>query len=100
MRRYGRERGSVRVVSLLHRPDLLSSAITPVEVWSALSRKKREGDLSEEHFYTTLSKIQSERVHWALVEVSEPVLNQEIVQGTGENPRYDSYCFVGRIWCW
>jgi hypothetical protein len=40
--------------------------------------------LSEEHFSATLSRIQSERAHWELVEVSGPVLNQaqEIVQRT------------------
>jgi predicted nucleic acid-binding protein len=84
VKRYVRERGSAQVMSLLAQRDLLSSAITPVEVLSALSRKKREGDLSEAHFSTTLSRIQGERAHWELVEVSGRVLNQaqEIVQGT------------------
>jgi predicted nucleic acid-binding protein len=50
---------------------------------SALSRRKRGGDLSEQDFAATLSRIQSERVQWELVEVGEAVLNraQEIVQG-------------------
>jgi predicted nucleic acid-binding protein len=62
---------------------LLSSAITPVEIFSALSRKKREGDLSEEDFLATLGRIENERARWELIEVAEPVLNraQEIVQG-------------------
>jgi uncharacterized protein len=83
VKRYIRERGSAQVVSLLGRHDLLSSAITPVEILSALSRKKREGDLSEENFVVTLSRIENERARWELVEVAEPVLNraQEIVQG-------------------
>ena len=84
VKRYVKERGSAQVMSLLGKHDLLSSAISPIEVLSALSRKKREGELSEENFATTLRRIQSERVQWELVEVSEPVLNraQEIVQGT------------------
>lgn len=83
VKRYLRERGSTQVISLLGRHDLLSSAITPVEVLSALSRKKRNGDLSEENFSATLSRIESERARWELVEVAEAVLNraQKIVQG-------------------
>jgi predicted nucleic acid-binding protein len=84
VKRYVRERGSAQVGSLLRRHDLLSSAITPVEVVSALSRKKRDGDLSEENFLATLSRIQSDRVRWELVEVGGTVLSraEEIVQGT------------------
>ncbi len=64
VKRYVRERGSAQVGSLLRRHDLLSSAITPVEVVSALSRKRRDGDLSEEGFLATLSRVQSDRVRW------------------------------------
>ena len=83
VKRYVRERGSARVMSLLGEHDFLSSAITLVEILSALSRKKREGDLSENNFAATLSRIQSERDQWELIEVGESVLNraQEIVQG-------------------
>jgi predicted nucleic acid-binding protein len=83
VKRYVRERGSARVMSLLGEHDFLSSAITLVEVLSALSRKKRDGELSENNFATTLNRIRSERDQWELVEVGEPVLNraQEIVQG-------------------
>jgi len=84
IKRYVRERGSVRVVSLLGRYDLLSSAITPVEVMSALSRRRRDKDLSEDDFAATASRVRSERVRWELVEVSETILEraEEIVQGT------------------
>jgi uncharacterized protein len=84
VKRYIRERGSAQVLSLMHGHDLLTSAITPVEVLSALGRRKRVGDLSEENFSTTLSRVSTERVRWELVEVSETVLSraEEIVQGT------------------
>lgn len=83
IKRYVRERGSTRVVSLLRRHDLLSSAITPVEVMSALSRKKHNGELSKEGFAATLSRLQGERTRWELVEVGGVVLSraEEIVQG-------------------
>jgi predicted nucleic acid-binding protein len=84
IKRYVRERGSTRVVSLLRRHDLLSSAITPVEVMSALSRRRRDRELSEEDFAATLSRVQSERMRWELVEVAGTVLNraEEIIKGT------------------
>ena len=84
IKRYVRERGSTRVVSLMRRHEFLSSAITPVEVMSALSRRRRDRELSEEDFAATASRVQSERIRWELVEVGETVLNraEEIVQGT------------------
>jgi predicted nucleic acid-binding protein len=84
IRRYLREPGTARVVSLLRRHDLLSSAITPVEIMSALGRRRRDRELSEEAFVATLSRVRSERTRWELVEVGETVLSraEEIVQGT------------------
>jgi len=68
----------------MRRHELLSSAITPVEVMSALSRRRRDRELSEEDYAATASRVQSERIRWELVEVGETVLNraEEIVQGT------------------
>lgn len=85
IKRYVRERGSMRVVTLLRRHDLLSSAMTPVEIMSALSRRRRERELSEEDFAATVSRVQSERTRWELVEIAGPVLSraEEIVLGTG-----------------
>lgn len=84
LKRYVRERGSARVLSLMHGHDLLTSAITPVEILSALARRKRIGDLSTDSFSATLSRVSTERVRWELVEVTETVLSraEEIVQGT------------------
>ncbi|MDP2607035.1 MAG: type II toxin-antitoxin system VapC family toxin [Deltaproteobacteria bacterium] len=84
VKRYLRERGSAQVGSLLRRHDVLSSAITPVEILSALCRRKRSGDLSEEDFSALLSRVQSDRLRWELVEVGGTVLSraEQIVQGT------------------
>ena len=84
VKRYVRERGSAQVGSLLRRHDVLSSAITPVEILSALWRRKRSGDLSEEDSSALLSRVQSDRLRWELVEVGGTVLSraEEIVQGT------------------
>lgn len=83
IKRYVSEKGSARVVSLLRRHDLLSSAITPVEVMSALCRRKRNGELSDEDFAATLSRVQGERTRWELIELGRTVLSraEEIAQG-------------------
>ncbi|HEY5543511.1 MAG TPA: type II toxin-antitoxin system VapC family toxin [Candidatus Binatia bacterium] len=83
VKRYVRERGSAQVGSLLRRHDCLSSAITPVEVLSALGGKKRSGDLSEQEFSTLMSRIQSERIRWELVEITGQVLSwaEEVIHG-------------------
>lgn len=84
VKRYIQERGSARVITLLQRYDLLTSAITPVELFSALTRRRRSGDLSEDGFSRTASRLQSERLRWELVEIVETVLRraEEIVQQT------------------
>ena len=68
----------------MRRYGLLSSSITPVEVMSALSRRRRARELSEQDFAATVSRFQSERNRWELVEVGETVLSraEEIVQRT------------------
>jgi hypothetical protein len=69
------------VVSLLRRHDLLSSAITPLEIMSACRRNR---DLSDEAFTATVNRVRSERLYWELIEVGETVLSraEEIVQGS------------------
>ena len=83
IKRYVSEKGSARVMSLLRRHDLLSSAITPVEIMSALYRRKRNGELSDQDFGATLSRVQGERTRWELVELGRAVLSraEEIAQG-------------------
>lgn len=84
IKRYVREAGSAQVVALLRRHDVLSSAITPVEIMSALGRRRRDRDLSEAAFTATVNRVRSERLHWELIEVGETVLSraEEIVQGS------------------
>lgn len=84
VKRYVSEPGSLRVRALLRRHDFLSSAITPVEITSALCRRKQNGDLSEENFRTVLRRIQNDRRQWELVELGTMVLSraEEIIQGS------------------
>jgi hypothetical protein len=50
---------------------------------AALCRRKRNGELSDEDFTATLSRVHGERTRWELVELGRTVLSraEEIVQG-------------------
>lgn len=84
IKRYVGERGSSQVRALLRRHDFLSSAITPVEVMSALCRRTQDGDLSEERFTALLHRVQKDRIQWELVEAGATVLSraEEILHGS------------------
>jgi predicted nucleic acid-binding protein len=83
VKRYIREPRSAQVRALLRRHDFVSSAITPVEIASALHRRRREGDLSEENFAALTHRVRQDRLQWELVEVSSVVLDraEELLQG-------------------
>lgn len=52
----------------------MSSAILPVELMSALSRRHRAGDLADRHFQAIIARLRQDRAYWELVEVSPQVL--------------------------
>lgn len=83
VKRYIRERRSLQVRTLLRRYDFVSSAITPVEIASALRRRRRAGDLSEDNFAALVRRARQDRLQWELVEVSSVVLDraEELLQG-------------------
>ena len=82
MKRYVTEPGSVRARRLLRRYQLVSSAVAPVEMISALSRRRAAGGLTQQHFAAILGRVREDRSHWHLVEVTPQVLDQaeELVQ--------------------
>ena len=83
VKRYIHEPGSDEVRRLLRRHELLSSTLTPVEIVSALVRRRREGDLSANALAAILRRMSSDCVQWELVEVNSTVLGraQELLQG-------------------
>lgn len=83
VKRYIREPRSLQVRTLLRRYDFVSSAITPVEIASALRRRRRAGDLSEDTFAALVRRARQDRLQWELVEVSSVVLDraEELLQG-------------------
>ncbi len=83
-KRYVKEAGSSATRGLLQRFRFLSSAVTPVEVMSALSRRRAAGELAPKDFLAIRARLLKDRAYWELVEVSERVLRQaeELVQKT------------------
>lgn len=84
-KRYVKEKGSAAAKKLLQRYRFLSSAIAPVEVLSALGRRRTAGELTQRDFLAIRSRIQKDRAYWELVEVGPIVLGQaeDLVQKTG-----------------
>lgn len=85
VKRYVREDGSTVARRLLRRYRFLSSSVAPVEVLSALSRKRTSGELTQRDFLAIRSRLHKDRAYWELVEVGAIVLSQaeELVQKTG-----------------
>jgi uncharacterized protein len=84
VKRYIHEPGSEQVRRLLRQHELLSSTLTPVEIVSALGRRRRAGDLSANALAAVLRRMRSDSAGWELVEVNSAVLKcaQELLQGT------------------
>ena len=83
--RYVKEEGSAAAKKLLQRYRFLSSAIAPVEVLSALGRRRTAGELTQRDFLAIRPRIQKDRAYWELVEVGPIVLGQaeDLAQKTG-----------------
>ncbi len=84
VKRYIREPGSEQVRALLRRHQFLSSVVTPVEIVSALCRRRREGDISANALAALLRRMSSDRARWEMVQVNISVLEraEELLQGT------------------
>ena len=76
VKRYVEEPGSTQVRALLRRRDLSSSAIAPVELVSALCRRRHDGELSESQFAAITRRLESDRRQWLLIEAGEPLLRR------------------------
>lgn len=76
VKRYVLEPGSHQVRRLLRQHDFLSSAITPLEILSALGRRKQNGELSERNFTAAIRRVGSDRIRWELIELGTMVLNR------------------------
>ncbi|HSB71181.1 MAG TPA: type II toxin-antitoxin system VapC family toxin [Candidatus Methylomirabilis sp.] len=76
VKRYIREPGSQRLRALLRRYRVLSSAVMPVEAVSAFSRRHASGELTARDFQAIIARLEKDRAHWDLVEVTSEVLSR------------------------
>lgn len=76
VKHYVREAGSSRVRALLVSYEFLSSAITPVELHSALQRRHRQGDITQTNYDSVVVRIASDRSYWQLVGLVPQVLTK------------------------
>lgn len=76
VKNYVREAGSPRVRALLTRYEFLSSAITPIELQSAVQRRHRQGEIAQSNYKSIVSRVASDRSYWQLVEVVPQVLSK------------------------
>jgi uncharacterized protein len=74
VKRYVDEAGRRDVLRLLRRYEVVTSAIVPVELTSAVRRRAAEGSVPAERVPVLLERIAAERALWALIDVSRPVL--------------------------
>ncbi len=74
VKRYIKETGRREVLQLLRRYDVITSAIAPVELRSALRRRVSEGTLDGGRVLGILQRVAKDRAYWTLVEIASDVL--------------------------
>ena len=74
LKRYVQEHGSDRSLLLTRKHLIISAAIAPLEMRSALRRIEVDGGLSATAFQAALKRIQTEREKWDLVVISSEIL--------------------------
>lgn len=76
VKNYIREAGSSRVRGLLTSYEFLSSAITPIELHSAVQRRRRQGEITQPNYNSIVSRLAKDRSYWQLVEVVPQILSK------------------------
>ena len=74
IKRYVNEAGRREVLQLFRRHDVVTSAVLPVEVRSALRRRVSEGTLDPARVPEILRHVTTDRAYWTMVDVGNEVL--------------------------
>jgi len=74
VKRYVVEEGSLHIRRLLRRYGVISSVLFPVEICSALRRRKLEGAVHGAALDRMLDRVRSDAASWRLVAVADEVL--------------------------
>lgn len=84
VKRYVNEVGSLRARGLFRRYRLITSVIAPIEIISALYRRRAMSDVSGRDFSAIRARLMKDRAYWELAEMSPLVLSQaeELIQRT------------------
>jgi len=81
---YVAEQGTPEAVTLIGRHGVLSSALAPIELRSALRRLEASGGLTRRQREQALARFQADRAHWTLLQPDSHVLARaEALVGTG-----------------
>jgi predicted nucleic acid-binding protein len=73
---YVAEHGTHDALNLTGRHAVLSSAIAPIEVTSALRRQQAAGGLTRRQCDRALLRVRADRAHWTLMELDSQVLTR------------------------
>jgi predicted nucleic acid-binding protein len=87
LKRYVRESGTDRTLALTRQHLVLSAAIAPLEIRSALRRVEAEGGFSGKALQAILKRIQSDRERWDLVVITSEILLSAERLAVGLNTR-------------
>jgi len=84
VKRYVTEPGAALGRRLLRRHAVLSSLLTPVELLSALRRRRSRGELTPDQFAGILHDLRDDRPYWWLLDLDAQVLTraEHLLQGT------------------
>jgi predicted nucleic acid-binding protein len=84
VKNYVEEAGSARARRLLRKYIFLSSSIAPVELMSALVRRKSRRELDPVEMQRIVARVRDDRDSWKLIDVGVSVLPraEELVQNT------------------
>jgi predicted nucleic acid-binding protein len=86
IKRFVAETGSATVGSLVARQKQLATAtITYVELYAGLTRKYRQGDLSEQHYALACRRVENEWPSYLRVELQKEILDlaRELIRRHG-----------------
>jgi predicted nucleic acid-binding protein len=75
IKRYVDEAGRREVLQLLRHHTCVTSAVLPVEIRSALRRRKSEGTLNDDRAAEVLRRLAVDRAFWTVVGVTSEVLS-------------------------
>jgi predicted nucleic acid-binding protein len=76
VKRYVSESGSAAARRLLRRHATLSSVLMPVELLSALRRRRARGELSAAELAALLRDLREDRAYWWLLDIDARVLTR------------------------